>query len=131
LILEEALSAFSGHPGLLLRMRRSWQMMRIHCSWLCLFPTTALRPRCPFFKLTILFSILFFPLLLRHIRHDPRLPDETTESCKQVRMGTSALVSALNALPWEGDEEGSDSSEDDEPSRPPQAGRPKSKSKSY
>lgn len=44
-------------------------------------------------------------------------------------MGTSALVSALNALPWEGDEEDSDSSDDDDnvQSHPPQAARPQGK----
>ena len=43
-----------------------------------------------------------------------------------VRMGTSALVSALNALPWEGDEEMSDSSDEEGPSQggPEQARRP-------
>ena len=34
---------------------------------------------------------------------------------RQVRMGTSALVSALNALPWDEDEDADSSDSDDEP----------------
>lgn len=44
--------------------------------------------------------------------------------CDQVRMGASALMSALNALPWEDEEDNgssSDSSEDEE-SRPSRTG---------
>lgn len=33
----------------------------------------------------------------------------------QVRMGTSALVSALNALPWDEDEDANSSDSDNEP----------------
>ena len=44
---------------------------------------------------------------------------------KQIRMGASALVSALNAVPWEDDSGGdSDSSDDEAVTRGPASGRP-------
>jgi sterol 3beta-glucosyltransferase len=47
----------------------------------------------------------------------------TVHTDDQVRMGTSALMSALNAMPWDSDEEdASSSSDEDEPSV--QSGRP-------
>ncbi len=39
-------------------------------------------------------------------------------SSQKVRMGASALFSALNALPWEGDEEDEESLSDEEDERP-------------
>jgi len=44
---------------------------------------------------------------------------------KQIRMGASALVSALNAVPWEDDSgEDSDNSDDEAVARGPASGRP-------
>lgn len=60
-----------------------------------------------------------------------------SRSRRKVRMGASALISALNALPWEGEEDEEESSSDEEDERhrrklgatmnPQKAQRPKGK----
>jgi hypothetical protein len=51
-----------------------------------------------------------------NLLHNP-VPMPLQSFRRKVRMGASALVSALNALPWEGEDEESSSSEDEEAPR--------------
>lgn len=59
----------------------------------------------PFFIL----AVLRIPVI-----HNSSTTPPASVHVQQIRMGASALVSALNALPWEEDDESDDGEDDDE-----------------